>query len=245
MSQADSHNSQHTDIAAYALGLLEEPDRVAVERHLPGCPSCSAELAELSGMRALLDGIPASAVAEPSVEQPSVEQRLAPAPLPARRASRAERQPVLSALAAAAAAVAIFVGGIFIGTSNGDEGTEPDSIHRPAGDLLLYGTRFSATDPRTGVTGIVGIGPKGWGTHVALELRGVPGKLSCQLVAVAQSGAEETVATWRVPDQGYGVPGGPDPLVIHGGTGFNEADIARFEVRALGQGTILTVPVAV
>jgi Putative zinc-finger len=239
MSQDDAHYADHTDIAAYALGLLDEPDRVAVERHLPGCPSCSAELAELSGMRALLDGIPASAVAEPEVERPA-----APSPPPIRRESGVGRRPVLSTLAAAAAGVAIFVGGIFIGTSHGDSGTEPDNVHRPAGDLLLYGTRFSATDPGTGVTGIVGIGPKGWGTHVALELRGVSGRLTCQLVAVSRSGAEETVATWRVPDQGYGVPGGPDPLVIHGGTGFTEADIDRFEVRVVGQGTILTVPVA-
>ena len=43
---------QHTDVGAYALGLLEPADRQEFERHLAGCPDCAAELAELAGMRA-------------------------------------------------------------------------------------------------------------------------------------------------------------------------------------------------
>jgi anti-sigma factor RsiW len=50
-------NGEHTDVGAYALGLLEEQDRRAFEGHLAGCPSCRAELAELSGMKDLLSGI--------------------------------------------------------------------------------------------------------------------------------------------------------------------------------------------
>jgi anti-sigma factor RsiW len=58
-------SGEHTDVGAYALGLLEEQDKRAFEHHLAGCPSCRAELAELSGMKELLSGIgPVEAVDE-------------------------------------------------------------------------------------------------------------------------------------------------------------------------------------
>ena len=47
----ESVHSEHTDVGAYALGLLEAQDRQAFEEHLATCPSCAAELAELSGMK--------------------------------------------------------------------------------------------------------------------------------------------------------------------------------------------------
>ena len=50
-------SSVHTDVGAYALGLLEAADRQAFEEHLAGCPACAAELDELSGMKDLLTGI--------------------------------------------------------------------------------------------------------------------------------------------------------------------------------------------
>ena len=46
----------HTDVGAYSMGLLEERDRRAFERHLAGCASCAAELTEFSSMAALLRG---------------------------------------------------------------------------------------------------------------------------------------------------------------------------------------------
>src|ERR1700750_41901 len=47
----------HTDVGAYAMGLLEERDRREFEDHLAGCPACAAEVAELSPMAALLRGV--------------------------------------------------------------------------------------------------------------------------------------------------------------------------------------------
>jgi anti-sigma factor RsiW len=53
----ESVSSVHTDVGAYALGLLEAADRQAFEEHLAGCPACQAELDELAGMKGLLTGI--------------------------------------------------------------------------------------------------------------------------------------------------------------------------------------------
>ena len=60
-------NSEHTDVGAYALGLLEARDRQAFEEHVAGCPACAAELAELSGMKGLLSDLgPVAAPDEPT-----------------------------------------------------------------------------------------------------------------------------------------------------------------------------------
>ncbi|GAA3099848.1 zf-HC2 domain-containing protein [Nonomuraea salmonea] len=48
---------EHTDVGAYALGLLDEDDRLAFEAHLLGCNSCRYELHELSGVANVLNGI--------------------------------------------------------------------------------------------------------------------------------------------------------------------------------------------
>jgi hypothetical protein len=233
VTTTDPTSGPHTDVAAYALGLLEEPDRSTFERHLADCPSCAAEHAEMSGMRSLLTGISPAAVADP-VEAPP------PRPAHALRPRWWRRD----GLAGVAAAVALLIIGFLIGSwAVGGNEVHGDNVHRPAGELLLYGERRSATDAVTGVTGIVGLEDRGFGTHVALELRGVSGPERCRLVAVSRTGAEETVVSWAVPERGYGVPSGPEPLVIHGGTAFARPDIARFEVNADGRGTILTIPV--
>ncbi|GAA3942670.1 hypothetical protein GCM10023085_25510 [Actinomadura viridis] len=44
-----SSEAEHTDVGAYALGLLDGDDRSAFEAHLPHCGSCAAELREMAG----------------------------------------------------------------------------------------------------------------------------------------------------------------------------------------------------
>ena len=51
--------------ADYVIGRLQDSARLQLTEHLHGCPSCRAELAELSGMKELLSGIgPVEAVDE-------------------------------------------------------------------------------------------------------------------------------------------------------------------------------------
>jgi anti-sigma-K factor RskA len=110
------HRQLEEAIAAYALGALDDPERVEVERalveHLPGCASCRQMLAdfrEVAGDLALL--------APPERVPPEAEERILGAPLPARpAAARAASVPVRRrwsarlAVAAAAAAVAALGG---------------------------------------------------------------------------------------------------------------------------------------
>jgi hypothetical protein len=235
MTEVEPAMVEHTDVAAYALGLLEEPERRAFAAHLEDCPRCAGELRQLTGMRELLT----------QVEPVDLEDRHDTAGVPVDLGAR-RRRPV-DRIAMIAAAAAILLVGVFVGATVSDSGSAPgaapvgDHVHAPAAQLLLYGQRFAAADPETGVTGVVGIEPRGFGTHVALELRGVHGPLRCSLTVVSRTGVREPAATWGVPVPGYGVPGAPNPLVIHGATSIPPGDIARFEISTTDR-TLLGVP---
>ena len=54
---------EHDD-AAYVLGALDEPDRVAFEAHLETCPACQERVADARATTHLLDGLPADAFDE-------------------------------------------------------------------------------------------------------------------------------------------------------------------------------------
>lgn len=45
----------HEEVAAYVLGVLDEQDHEAFERHLDGCPECQAQLKELGEVPVSLD----------------------------------------------------------------------------------------------------------------------------------------------------------------------------------------------
>jgi anti-sigma factor RsiW len=79
-------SSDHTDVGAYALGLLEDQDKAVFEAHLATCASCAAELSALSPVADLLQGL------EP-VELPGdAEAAQAPVDLLRRRAVASRRR---------------------------------------------------------------------------------------------------------------------------------------------------------
>jgi Putative zinc-finger len=280
---------EHTDVGAYALGLLEDDDRLAFEEHLAGCAACRAELGDFSGMASALQDVDLSLLTATGLDEQTdppadlgtdlpapvtshgpadtattytyagsgtaeVDERASIAPDATivrlrRRREQAGSGPRLRTdqLLAAAAAIVLLVGGVLVGSwvSGGQDapGNTPDSVHRPAGELLLTGDRFSTSDRATGATGVIGIESRGWGTHIALELRGVRGPLACQLFAVSRDGERQVAMSWKVPRAGYGVPGAPDPLVLHGATSMPRSDVDRVEIRTSDGKTLLAVPV--
>ncbi|GGT91689.1 anti-sigma factor family protein [Actinomadura citrea] len=242
-----SSQVEHTDVGAYALGLLEEGDRLAFEAHLRGCGSCQAELGELSGAAGALSGLSPAAgpIPDGAGREGAGEPSAPPAPVidMMRRRRRADqrfrRGAYLAGAAAAAAAAAALAAGIGIGTAVDDEAPPP----KPPVAQSLTGQRFHAANAGTGASGTVALVDKGWGTQVGLELRGIRGPLKCHLEAVSRTGERSVVAGWSVPDKGYGVPGQPKPLVMQGGTGLSRQQIGHFEVRLDGGGTLLRIPI--
>jgi Putative zinc-finger len=219
--------SEHTDVGAYALGLLENRDKAAFEAHLATCEACRAELATLAPIAPLLQGMEPVVVPGDSA---------APVDLLHRRAAASRRGRRRLVLASAAACVALLGAGIGVGLA-----TAPTHVQlvQPG----LTGQRHTATDAATGVTGTVGLVKKGWGTQVWLDLADVHGPLECELIAFSATGASRVVTGWFVPAPGDGVPGHPAHLLVEGGTAISLTDLSRFEVTVVGGKTLLTIPV--
>ncbi|ETK33642.1 hypothetical protein GCM10009530_65160 [Microbispora corallina] len=57
-----SASSPHFDVAAYALGVLDDDETEAFERHLDGCAQCRAELLENQELPGLLDALKSDSV---------------------------------------------------------------------------------------------------------------------------------------------------------------------------------------
>jgi hypothetical protein len=223
-------STEHIEVGAYALGLLNERDTAAFESHLASCPACAEELAELSPMKGLLTGIgPIQAPAARPVTD-----------LLSRRATasrRTRRRVVIVAAAACVAALGAGLGTGFGLSPNGQAG-------QPAASGPVFtGQPFAATDPRTGVTGIVGLTAKAWGTWVSLDLAHVRGPLECQLIAVSKTGESRVVTGWLVPAPGDGVPGHPAHLLVQGGTAIPLTSLSRFDVVVVHGPTLLSIPV--
>jgi len=221
----------HTDVGAYSMGLLDEQDRHAFEDHLAGCASCSAELAELSPMAALLKGVEPAAAGE-QADGTNVTQLIS------RRATRQRQRQRWQAAVGAAAGIVLIGGGIGIGVAAASQHGGPGT---PA--VAIPGQLHSAVDPGTGVTGTVGLLAKAWGTQVTLDLSKVHGPVECQLVAVSKTGERRVVMSWLVPAPGDGVPGHPAHLVIQGGASIPRGDLARLDVDVVNGRTLLSIPV--
>ncbi|MGP4028331.1 anti-sigma factor family protein [Actinomadura sp. 3N407] len=233
----------HIDVGAYALGLLEEPDRRAFEAHLPTCMPCHEELGELRGIAQTLDGI--GPIADPAGTIPVPPEPAVVSDLMRHRIRRQRRHRAARALAAAAAGVVLLGGALGTGfTLGADREQAPPQPDTGTAALMRDGQQVSASDSGTGVTGTVAMQDKAWGSRIGLKLSKVRGPLKCELVAVDGRGNAHTVAGWSVPAKGYGLPGSAQPhLTLQGGTALNPEEISRFEVRTIGEGrTLLTVP---
>jgi predicted anti-sigma-YlaC factor YlaD len=228
----DTMSGGHTDVGAYSLGLLEQQDREAFEEHLAVCPSCAAELAELTPVAELLRGIePVEAAGEPPAETAVTD-------LIRRRAARQRRRDRWQVTLAAAAGIVLLAGGIGVGiAAAAHRGTSPPPAQ------AVTGQRHHATDTATGVAGTVGLVAKAWGTQITLDLSRISGPLTCDLVAVSRTGKTQVALSWMVPAAGEGVPGHPAHLIIEGGTAIPLKDLTRLDINVVQGSTLLSIPV--
>ncbi len=222
---------EHTDVAAYSLGLLEASDREDFEAHLAQCPSCPSELADFAAMADLFAGL------EPVAAEDEEPDQAAVADLVSRRKAAIRKQTRLRGLIAVAAGVVLLAGGVAAGQAV----ASPKVVTAPV--ARITGSRHSATNPATGITGVVGLVSKPWGTAVTLDLAKVRGPLDCELIAVSKSGERRVMMGWLVPAAGYGVPGHPAHLLIQGGTSIDLPNLSKIEIEVVHGGTLLTIPV--
>ncbi|MEU9122722.1 zf-HC2 domain-containing protein [Streptomyces sp. NPDC048506] len=240
---------RHTDVGAYALGVLDAADAERFEVHLVGCDRCAAELEELMGLTPALAEFKASAPTPEAITAVPSRALLDGVldEVAATRRGRARRRLFL-----VAAAVVLIVGGPLAAVSltGGADGTPPAAPPLASAVRAQYaeGEKVSSVDPVTKVSAGVSMAPRTWGTQVVLELANVKGPLACDLVAVGKDGRRQTVTTWAVPEGGYGIPGGAtkwnrEPLYAAGGAALDRADIDHFEISTLEGRRLATVKV--
>ncbi|WP_028645508.1 anti-sigma factor family protein [Nocardioides sp. URHA0020] len=206
------------DDAAYVLGALSPPDRLAFERHLATCAACAESVRRLAGLPGLLGRLPLDEV-ESAPEPEPVPGTLLPGLLEGvRRAQRRRHWTV--GLAAAAAVVEIGAAGATVVAVTTEDEPPPTATAQTM--TPLDQDRVDASVALTSVA---------WGTRVDLtcsydEPSGAYGDAAgptYSLVVRTRDGAIEQVATWKA------LPG--RTMHLTGATAVDADQIASVEVR--------------
>lgn len=243
---------EHFDVAAYALGVLDEQDAARFEEHLVECPACAVELESfLPVVDVLADVDPDAMAAVESSERDGLVLRSMIGEVTEER-RRAGRRRAYALAAGVVVFVMLAVGALFAGGAwlgNGNHGSTNASAQRSSkqvdplplpeggggiGGPDLPGVRWAGTDPRTGVGLGVGLERKDWGTQVSFAVSNIQGPLTCRLVAVRTDGSTEVLSTWTVAaGRGWGTGASPEPLLLQAVTAIPRDDIAHLQVQSL------------
>lgn len=207
----------HLD-GAYVLGALAPDERLAFERHLPGCPACSAAVRDLAGLPGLLAQVPPEHVVSPPEPDP-VPETLLPALVGEVRRQQHRRR-WFTGLVAAAAVVVVGVAATLVITRDDPE---------PAAEPPVASQQMVQIDQDV-VQASVALTAVDWGTRVDLTCSYVAstGDYSEEaptyvLVVRTAAGDVEQVATWR------GLPG--QDMQLSGATALTTDQIVAVEVQ--------------
>ncbi|MFJ3670137.1 zf-HC2 domain-containing protein [Streptomyces sp. NPDC090106] len=210
---------RHRDVAAYALGVLDEADAFRFEDHLMECPRCAASVTEFGPItrQLLLYRRSTPRFVHPMAQPgPRMLDRLLTEVASKRRAGRRRF------LFGLAASVALAVGGsgVVALTQGGEGGTA---------------VRVTATDEKSGVWAQVTAEDDDSGSHVELKVKDAAGPRTCHLVIMTADGSEETVTTWSVPRHDA------RELVMQGASSYHADQIAGYEVRSADGERLITL----
>jgi hypothetical protein len=252
----------HWDVAAYALGVLDEREAEKFEEHLAGCWACAGELESMLPVVNLLSEVDGDnlAAAEQSRSDGRMLDRMI-VEVGAHR-KRARTRQILAAAAsvavlATASGVSLFAGGQLFGGDNGTSpnvsaqggntttgapitpnpnGTSGPGIGGPGSAGLGTGEdgeKFTVRDNETAVEATLVLETKIWGTQVSYSLTKLKGPRTCRLVVFRESGSTEVLNTWTVPASGYGTAEQPQPLVLSTTTATPRNDLERIQVQSI------------
>ncbi|MET8231336.1 zf-HC2 domain-containing protein [Micromonospora sp. NPDC005298] len=241
----------HMDVAAYALGVLDEQDTERFEEHLAACWACAAELETMVPVVGLLSDIDGETMM--ALEQTATDPALLDRTLGAVRADR--RRTRFRQLLATAAAVVVFGGltGYGFVSVAGDEApgvladpTATAAVNDPptsvatappsgpgVGGTEEEGDQVDATDPTTGVQTTMFLVKRDYGTRINFSLRKLPGPRVCRLVVVRKNADTEVISTWSVPEGGYGTNTRPQGLELSASTAAPTNDIKQIQVQSV------------
>jgi hypothetical protein len=198
--------------AAYVLGALSPEDRQRFEQHLRTCDRCAASVRDMAGLPGLLARVDAPAVL-PDAGPPPPD--LLPTVLRRVRRGRRIRLAVTSVSAAVAVSACVALAVV---------ASWPASSPPPSIAMTALGQFPVRADAR--------LDAFEWGTQVDMSCSYTGGRSGGDyiLVAIARSGTETQLATWKA------VPDNTARIVI--GTALKRTDLAALEVRG-GSGRAL------
>lgn len=180
--KTDGCREWRESLGAYALGHLSEDERAGIAAHLDGCPSCRAELEQLSAVvRPMSLADPARFEAAPS-PPPSLAGRVAAAIGAERRVERRRRRVRFGFAFSGAAAVAAAIVVLFI--LPGDEATGPEE-HVDFGNLPGK-LKISAK-----------LIPNAFGTEIHMYVKGVDSGTLCRVYMRSDDGKLLSAGTFR------------------------------------------------
>ncbi|MER5936654.1 zf-HC2 domain-containing protein [Streptomyces sp. NPDC001928] len=209
---------RHRDVAAYALGVLNEAEAFRFEDHLMECPRCAAHVTEFGPITRQLMLYRRSTpqfvhpMAQPG---PQMLNRLLEA-VAVRH--RARRRRTLYAVAASVV-IALAAPGVAIMAGGDDRSVQV----------------VQATDDRSGVWAQVTTENEMYGSQVELKVKDGAGPRPCHLVAIGRDGSEETVTSWSVAHHDA------RENTMKGASAMHSDEIVRYEVRTAGGEHLVTL----
>lgn len=209
----DEHRAMRESLGDHAMGLLEGDERASLEAHLQGCPACREELAEVASVLPALGRIDPDRLDHTPAPPPDLGDRIVAAARAERRAPRAGRW----APVAAAAAVALLVGGV-AGYLVGDH----DGIPREP-------VAVQAMDPAVQATAVAI--PHTWGVEIVLDGDGFRSGATYRVVVETEDG--------RQVSAGEFIGTGSSPMVCNLNSSVLRADAEEFRVLDGAGSTVL------
>lgn len=197
---ASEHTSEHLDVGAYVLGILDPPDEARFAEHFAGCALCREEYRELADLPRLLDQIKAKP------EKPAASEDALQGALAEIASDRRKRGRNLW-LAAAAVGVLLVSVPLMVWRAGDDDGAPSvagptvtvSAPAQPSDTTAVAGARtLTATDPATGATAILTVDGDSVATTVHLRLFAVAGPAKGELIAVTRTSHRELVTPWEM-----------------------------------------------
>lgn len=210
---------RHRDVAAYALGVLNEAEAFRFEDHLMECPRCAAHVTEFGPVarQLMLYRRATPRLVHPMAQPgPQLLNRLLESVAARHRARRRRTLYAVAAsivIALAGPAAAIMAGG------------EKGSVHT-----------VQATDARSGVWAQVTTEDEAYGSQVELKVKDGAGPRACHLIAIGRDGSQETVTSWHAADHDA------RENTMTGASAMHTDEIVRYEVRTAGGEHLVTLP---
>ncbi|MGF1646497.1 MAG: zf-HC2 domain-containing protein [Kineosporiaceae bacterium] len=235
------------DLAALALGLLDDSDAQRVRVHLSGCAACRGELVELRDAALLGAALePADLVAD----LPDLPERSGAAPGPdgdlllartlreirAERAAARRRSRVSLAAVAAAAVLLGGAGGVGLDLVRGPAEPAPSTpLAQPSG----AGTVQLAGVSPSGATADVTVEPVRDWVRLAVRVTGIPAGQRCRVVVVTTEGERVGAGSWTV---GEPPPPGTTRPPVRMAAAVPLDEVAAVEVETLAGEPVVSAP---